>query len=107
MCDPSFTNSMMVPARAKPLTRFHTLNFSGRMSAYAHATGIAVRRPGRTRLASTISVRVHARADGVAVRRQLREAVESEDAAAQQPAAGADHPRPPIGPNWTGELWRK
>src|SRR4051794_6811536 len=47
--DPSFTNSMIEPAHANALARFNRLNFSGRTFAYAHATGIAVRSPGRNR----------------------------------------------------------
>jgi len=54
--EPSFTNSMMAPAQPKALTRFSRLNLSGGVLAYAQATGIAVRSPGRNRPARTIAV---------------------------------------------------
>ena len=45
-----------VPAQASALMILSAVNLSGRVPAYAHATGIAMRRPGRNRLISTIGV---------------------------------------------------
>src|ERR1041384_7516565 len=51
--DPPLTNDMIAAAQAKALIRFSVLNLNGRVPAYAHAIGMAVRRPGRKRLTST------------------------------------------------------
>src|SRR5207244_8605615 len=50
---PPLTNAMMAAAQANALTRLSALNLIGFMPAYAHAMGIAVRRPGRNRLTRT------------------------------------------------------
>ena len=45
---------MMALAQANALTRFIAEKWSGRTPAYAHATGIATRSPGRKRHMSSI-----------------------------------------------------
>ena len=53
---PSFvTTSMIVLAQRNALTRLSDEKCSGLSFAYAHAIGIAVRRPGRNRLISRIT----------------------------------------------------
>src|SRR5262249_56383281 len=53
---PPLTSAMIVPAHANALARFSAVNLSRLTFATAHAAGMAVRRPGRKRLARMMSV---------------------------------------------------
>src|SRR6185436_13046601 len=54
--DPRVTSSRIDPAQASALAMLSNVNLRGRVPAYAQATGMATRKPGRNRLTRMIGV---------------------------------------------------